>query len=157
MAAWTAHTAIGAGRDQVMDVLTRPCSIAAWAPMPFEVEGLRGDRLETGSHARVAGRLAGKELEFDVSVHQATADMLRLTASGPFVELDVAYDINALDEWSQLTASIGVTGKGVLGRFVAKAVEGLLASGGLDHALARLAKTVETGHDLEYQTTALAA
>jgi hypothetical protein len=140
-----------------MDVLTRPCSIASWAPVPFEVEGLEGDRLQTGSRARVAGRLAGKELEFQVDVHNASKNKLRLTASGPFVDLDVAYDIKALDEWAQVTASIGVTGKGVLGRFVAKAVEGMLAAGALDHALGRLASTVETGHDSEYAHAALAA
>jgi hypothetical protein len=140
-----------------MEILTRPCSIAAWAPVPFEVEGLEGDRLRTGSHARVAGRLAGKELEFDVEVHTASRRNLRLTASGPFVELDVAYDIKTLDEWAQVSASIDVRGKGVLGRFVAKAVEGLLAGGALDHALGRLAKTVETGHDTDYEATAALA
>ena len=69
--AWTANTAVTAGRAQVMDVLTSPCSIAAWAPVPFEVEGLKGDRLEAGSRARVAGRLAGQELIFEVDVHEA--------------------------------------------------------------------------------------
>jgi hypothetical protein len=159
---WTANTAIGAGPQQVMDVLTRPCSIAAWAPVPFEVEGLKSDRLETGSRARVAGKLAGKELEFDVQVHRVSEDELRLTASGPFVDLDVAYDVRTLDEWAQVSATIDVKGKGVLGRFVAKAVEGLLAGGALDHALNRLTQTVETGSDtaefeLHTPTLAIAA
>lgn len=139
-----------------MDVLTRPCSIAGWAPVPFDVEGLSGDRLETGSRARVAGRLAGKELEFEVAVHKATTGELRLTASHPFIDLDVAYDVSGLDQWSQVTASIGVTGKGVLGRFVAKAVEGLLASGALNQALRQLSDAVEKP-DHEYGAAALAA
>jgi hypothetical protein len=141
--AWTANTAIGAGPEQVMDILTRPCAIASWAPIPFEVEGLKGDRLEAGSHAKVAGSLAGKDLEFDVRVHQADCCNLRLTAVGPFVEMDVTYDIEGLDEWAEVRASIDVKGIGILGRFVAKAVDGYLASGALNSALAQLAIAAE--------------
>ncbi len=141
--AWTADTAIGANPGQVMDVLTRPCAISSWAPVPFEVEGLRSDRLETGSRARVAGRLAGQELAFDVEVHEASQEALRLTAVGPFVEMDVAYDVEGLDEWAHVYASIEVKGKGVMGRFVAKAVEGFLAGGALHAALGQLTLAAE--------------
>jgi hypothetical protein len=141
--AWTANTAIGAGPEQVMDILTRPGAIANWAPIPFEVEGLKGGRLETGSRAKVAGSLAGRDLEFDVRVHQADCCNLRLTAVGPFVEMDVEYDIEGLDEWAQVSASIDVKGTGILGRFVAKAVDGYLASGALSAALAQLALAAE--------------
>jgi hypothetical protein len=141
--AWTANTAVGAGPEQVMDILTRPCAIASWAPIPFEVEGLKGDRLEAGSRAKVAGSLAGRDLEFDVRVHQADSSNLRLTAVGPFVEMDVEYDIEGLDEWAQVRASIDVKGVGILGRFVAKAVDGYLASGALSAALAQLALAAE--------------
>src|SRR3954451_17657065 len=109
--AWTADTAIGAHPEQVMEALTRPCAITAWAPVPFEVEGLSSNRLETGSKARVAGKLAGKDLTFEVMVHEASDQALRLTAIGPFVEMDVAYDVRALDEWSQVHAQIDVKGK----------------------------------------------
>src|SRR6476620_6292123 len=98
--AWTAETAI-----------------ASWAPVPFEVEGLKSDRLETGSRARVAGMLAGKELAFDVEVHEASDGTLRLTAVGPFVEMDVAYDVESLDDYSHVQATIDVKGKGVMRRF----------------------------------------
>ena len=141
--AWTANTAIGAPPAQVMEVLTRPCAIASWAPVPFEVEGISGDRLETGSHAVVAGKLAGKDLAFDVNVHQVDCCRLRLTATGPFVEMDVAYDIDGLDEWSEVRAEINVKGNGVFGRFVAKAVEGFLAGGALNNAMSQLAIAAE--------------
>ena len=141
--AWTADTAIGADPGQVMDILTRPCAISAWAPVPFEVEGLRSDRLETGSKARVAGKLAGKDLTFDVQVHEASDGALRLTAVGPFVEMDVNYDVEQLDEWAHVHTSIDVKGKGVMGRFVAKAVEGFLAGGALNGALGQLALAAE--------------
>lgn len=68
----------------------QPCAISSWAPVPFEVEGLKSDRLTTGSRACVAGMLGGKELAFDVEVHEASEEALRLTAGGPFVEMDVA-------------------------------------------------------------------
>src|SRR3954468_6268523 len=133
--AWTAETAIATGPEQVMDVLTRPCAISSWAPVPFEVEGLSSDRLETGSRARVAGMLGGKELAFDVEVHEASDEALRLTASGPFVEMDVAYDVQPGINAAHVQATIDVKGKGVMGRFVAKAVEGFLAGGARNGAL----------------------
>jgi hypothetical protein len=141
--AWIADTAIGAHPEQVMDVLTRPCAISAWAPVPFEVEGLDSDRLETGSKARVAGYLAGKELAFDVEVLQAEQNALRLIASGPYLQMDVAYDIEQTPDASRVQASIDVTGRGVMGRFVAKAVEGFLAGGALKNALGQLAQAAE--------------
>jgi hypothetical protein len=154
--AWTAETAIATAPGQVMDVLTRPCAISSWAPVPFEVEGLRSDRLETGSRARVAGMLAGKELAFDVEVHEASHEALRLTASGPFVEMDVAYNVHPLDDFAHVHASIDVKGKGVMGRFVAKAVEGFLAGGALNGALGQLAQAAE-GHEPQLAGLAQAA
>lgn len=145
MGAWTAQTAIGAAPDTVMLALTDPSEIASWSPVPFEVQSLKGGRrrLVAGSTARVAGRFAGKDMEFNVDVHEAGDGRLQLTAHGPFVELGVDYEIQALDEYSHVTAQVAVQGKGVLGRFVAKAVEGLLAGGALDHALGRMAEGVE--------------
>jgi Polyketide cyclase / dehydrase and lipid transport len=141
--AWTAETAIATDPGQVMEVLTRPCAISSWAPVPFEVEGLDSDRLRTGSHARVAGMLAGKELAFEVEVHEASDGTLRLTAVGPFLEMDVAYDVLALNDAAHVHASIDVKGRGVMGRFVAKAVEGFLAGGALSGALGQLAHAAE--------------
>src|SRR3954451_1853959 len=110
--AWTAETAIASQPEQVMEILTRPCAISSWAPVPFEVEGLSSDRLETGSRARVAGMLGGKELAFDVEVVEASAEALRLTAIGPFLEMDVAYDVFQLEDSAHVHASIDVKGKG---------------------------------------------
>src|SRR5204863_2410619 len=141
--AWTAETAVASDTQQVMEVLTRPCAISSWAPVPFEVEGLRSDRLEAGSTARVAGRLAGKELAFDVEVLEADCCNLRLTATGTFIEMDVAYGIKQFDEYAQVHATIDVKGKGVMGRFAAKAVEGLLAGGALNSAMSQLALAAE--------------
>jgi hypothetical protein len=155
--AWTADTAVVANPGQVMDVLTRPCAISSWAPVPFEVEGLLSERLETGSRARVAGKLAGQDVTFEVEVHKAGDGELRLTAIGPFVEMDVAYDVEQLDAaGARVRAVIDVKGRGVMGRFVAKAVDGFLAGGALKTALGQLAHAAENP-ELELTPAALAA
>jgi len=155
--AWTADTAVIADPGLVMDVLTRPCAISAWAPVPFEVEGLRSDRLETGSRARVAGKLAGQDVTFDVEVHKADDGELRLTAIGPLVQMDVAYDVEQIDiDAARVRAVIDVKGRGVMGRFVAKALDGFLAGGALTAALGQLAQAVENP-ELEPAPLALAA
>jgi hypothetical protein len=82
-------------------------------------------------------------LTFDVEVHEASTGPLRLTATGPFLEMDVAYDIDQLDAWAHVRASIDVKGKGTLGRFVARAVEGYLAAGAMETALSQLAIAAE--------------
>ena len=143
MGAWTAQTAIGASPRTVLDALTDPEAILDWSPVVFEVDGLRGDRLETGSTAIVGGRLAGRTLTFDVEVEEATEGRLALKAVHDTLELDVEYLIDDLDEYAHVTGSVAVHGKGVMGRFVAKAVEGLLAAGCLQQTLGRIAKHVE--------------
>src|SRR3712207_2885792 len=96
MRTWTATTTVEARPEVVLDVLTDPDAVARWAPVPFEVSGLRGKRLKAGSRARVSGRLAGREVGFDVDVHAAARDRLELTAAGP-IGFDVRYDLAPLD------------------------------------------------------------
>ena len=143
MGAWTAQTAIGASRNEVLSALTEPDAIMDWSPVVFEVEELDGDRLATGSTALVGGRLAGRTLAFDVWVEEATEGRLALVATHDSLELDVEYLIEEVDEYAHVEASVAVRGKGVMGRFVAKAVEGLLAAGCLQQTLGRIASHVE--------------
>ncbi|MGZ6565117.1 MAG: hypothetical protein ACXVH3_35765 [Solirubrobacteraceae bacterium] len=56
--------------------MTEPQAIHRWAPIPFEVVQLDGERLRTGSRARVAGSLAGCSVEFDVDVLHASEERL---------------------------------------------------------------------------------
>lgn len=145
MGAWTAQAAIGAAPDEVLDALTNPEAIMDWSPVEFEVDGLDGSRLATGSRAVVAGRIAGWTLAFDVDVEEATDGRLALTATSHALALEVEYVIEALEDWSQVTGSVAVQGHGFRGRVVAKAVEGLLAGGSLDLALGRISRQVENG------------
>ena len=140
MRTWTAITTVEAPAEVVLDVLTDTDAVARWAPVPFEVSGLRGKRLKAGSRARVSGRLAGREVGFDVDVQAAARDRLELTADGP-VAFDVRYDLAPHAGGSEVRASISVRpGQGLLGRVMASATSALLSAGALDQAVSRIAR-----------------
>lgn len=143
MSTWTAQTVVNGRPEDVLAMLTDPEACGRWAPIDFEVEDINSPRLETGSRARVVGRLAGQRVGFDVAVHQACDCRLELTASGP-IALDVAYDVEPAGAGTRVVASIGVRdGRGLTGRFLAKATDALLAGGALNHAVSRIAREVE--------------
>jgi hypothetical protein len=137
MCTWRSNATVSASPAEVLDLLTAPDAIERWAPVPFEVLELDGPRLESGSHARVAGRLAGRSLEFDVDVVNASDERLELTAEGP-ISLGVTYLLRPQGDGSEIEASVSVEGRGLLGRVLAKATEALLAGGALRLALERL-------------------
>lgn len=142
MRTWTATTTVDARPEAVLDVLTDPAACARWAPLPFEVSGLRAPRLQTGSRARVTGRLAGRSVGFTVDVHEAAPARLALSADGP-VAFDVAYDVEAVSGGSEVRASIAVRPKGgLLGTVMASATTALLSAGALNAAVSRIAQEV---------------
>jgi Polyketide cyclase / dehydrase and lipid transport len=134
MCTWRSNTTVPAAPAQVIGLLTEPQAIARWAPVPFEVIALDTSRLQSGSHARVAGRLAGRSVEFDVDVFEASDERLELIANGP-VELGVRYVLRPHNGGSEIDASVSVEGRGLFGRVLAKATEALLAAGALRLAL----------------------
>jgi hypothetical protein len=141
---FTATTKTAASPSQVLEILTNPDAIRSWSPVPFDLDGFEGERLEAGSVARVSGRLGGISVGFDVTVEAADAERLELTACGP-IGLDVSYDIAAEEDGSTIAASVGVRrGGGLSGRMIAKATEALLAAGALDGAAGRIARAAET-------------
>jgi hypothetical protein len=140
MSIWKAQTTVMARPEAVLDVLTDPRACARWAPVPFDVEGLNAPRLVAGSRARVSGRLAGRQVGFDVEVHEAHHGRLSLAASGP-VGLDVDYELLAAGRGSEVRASVCVRpGSGLTGRLIAHATDALFAAGALDAAIARIAR-----------------
>jgi uncharacterized protein YndB with AHSA1/START domain len=134
---WRTQTTVAGLPDEVLATLTEPDAIARWTPVPFEVIDLDTDRLETGSRARVRGRLAGQTLEFDVEVHAAEDERLALVATGP-VSIDVEYALRPTAEGSDLRATVTVRGSGVTGRVLAQATDAILAAGALDLAVSRI-------------------
>ena len=133
-----------ASAEQVMAVLTNPDAIRDWSPVPFELDGLASESLQTGSEARVSGNLAGLRVGFDVTVHSATHDGLRLSADGP-VALDVTYGLRPSATGSAVSASVSLArSKGLSARLIGKATEALLAAGALERAAGRIARAAET-------------
>src|SRR6476660_7695061 len=80
MRTWTAQITSKGRPEDVLGVLTDPAACGRWAPIDFDVEGLNGDRLVTGSRARVVGRIAGQRCSFDVDVIAANASGVKLLA-----------------------------------------------------------------------------
>jgi hypothetical protein len=141
MRTWTATTTAAAHPEAVLDVLTDPDAASRWAPVPFDVEELDGERLLAGSHARVSGRLAGRRVGFDIDVERADESGIALSASGP-VAFDVAYQLSrASCGGSTVRASVSVrSGGGITGRLLAEATGALLTAGALHAALGRIAR-----------------
>jgi hypothetical protein len=142
MCLWHSNATVPGSPADVLELLTEPKAIERWAPVPFEVTALDGARLESGSHARVAGRLAGRVVEFDVDVLRASVERLDLVAHGP-ISIDVHYRLRPADTGSEIEASVSVEGRGLFGRVLAKATETLLAGGALRMSLNRLAGELE--------------
>jgi hypothetical protein len=146
MSTWTEQLTANAAPAAVLDVLTDPRAAARWAPVDFEVSALEGDRLVAGSRARVAGRLAGREVGFDVEILAADEERLALFASGP-IRLDVEYLLRPVESGSEVQASVAVRGQGLGGRVLAHATGALLSAGALRQAIARIAHEAEKAAD----------
>ena len=142
MSTWTTHTTCPGTPNDVLDLLTEPDAIARWSPLPFSADGCARDRLRAGDRVRVGGELAGRNLEFVVRVAQAGDGRLALTASGP-IEIDVEYLVAPAPQGSTVKASVGVAGRGLLGRILARATDALLAAGALHAALDRIGRELE--------------
>ena len=141
MRTWTATTTAAAHPEAVLDVLTDPDAASRWAPVPFDVDELDGERLHAGGRARVSGKLAGRRVGFDLEVHEADETGIALSASGP-VAFDVAYQLSrASCGGSTVHASVSVRpGGGLRGRLLAEATGALLSAGALQAALGRIAR-----------------
>jgi uncharacterized protein YndB with AHSA1/START domain len=143
MRSWHARTTVAAPPADVLDVLTSPAALSRWSPVGFTVEGLTGERLESGSHARVSGRVGGRRVDFDVDVLQADPERLLLQAEGP-VGMDVEYTISPTGRCSAVEASVSIRGNGGPSKSViSRALHLILAVGGLEVGLARMVREVE--------------
>jgi uncharacterized protein YndB with AHSA1/START domain len=140
MRTWTATTTTAARPAEVLDVLTDPEACRRWAPVAFELDELKGNRLHAGAKARVCGRLAGRSVGFDVEVAEADERGLALRANGP-VGFDVAYELEAVEAGSQVRASVSVRpSRGLVGRLLAEATGALLSAGALEAAVSRIGR-----------------
>jgi hypothetical protein len=142
MRAWTIETWVAGAPERVLELLTEPDAIARWAPIPFELLDLDGERLVAGTRARVSGALAGRRLEFDVEIHEADEERLALVANGP-VSIGAEYLLAPAHGGSDVRAAVSVSGRGLLGRALARAFEAVLAAGALRASVARIGRELE--------------
>jgi hypothetical protein len=99
---------------------------------PLAVRELRGERLGSGHRVSVSGRPGALGVCFGVTVLDASAERLALTAQGP-VSLEVEYEAFATEGGCELWATVSLRpGTGVTGRVVAAGTEALLRAGALD-------------------------
>src|SRR5213079_1016658 len=82
MATWETRTTVMGGPEDVLAVLTDPCAARRWSPIGFELEQIEGDRLRSGTHAVLTGKLAGRSVKFEVDVLKAGDGRLALLAGG---------------------------------------------------------------------------
>ena len=140
MAHWTATTTANASPCRLLTVLTHPDEIRGWSPVEFELEDLRGRRLEAGTRTSVSGTVAGLSVSFDVEVTIADERGLELTADGP-IGLDVRYGLAPAPEGAEMSVSVRLRRGGSLtGRLVGRAAAALLSAGALDSAAGRIAR-----------------
>ncbi len=142
MGTWTAQAQTPGLPDEVMVMLTSPDAIARWAPIPFELVGFDHDRLHSGDRVCVCGVLAGRSLEFEIDVAEADDGRLALAADGP-IHIDVEYVTRPVDRGSEVCARVEVSGRGVMGRVLARATDALLAAGALNSAVGRIARELQ--------------
>jgi hypothetical protein len=146
---WTAQAQLYAEPDEVLRALTDPAMIADWAPIAFDVEGLAGGRLRTGSRARVSGTIAGVRATFEVEVLRADTQALELVANGP-VSFEVTYRFRRRECGLLVDACVAVPRKGGLaGQLLRSATATLLNAGALRAALRRLERCVGSAFEPE--------
>jgi hypothetical protein len=104
---------------------------------------LDGERLRAGSHPRVSGGLAGRQLEFVVDIREAQPRRVFLVAAGP-VSIDAEYLLRPARGGSSVRASVSVSGCGLIGGALARATDALLAAGVLRASVARIGRELRT-------------
>ena len=142
MGDFSAHKSIQSRPSQVIRSLTDPEAAVRWSPVDFELRALGCARLEAGSTAQVAGRLAGREVTFDEEVVEADDGRLALRASGPVV-VDVLYSVDFDGEATVLHAHLKTRSAGGLTGKVVSTAADALAPGLLQLAIDRIRRDVE--------------
>jgi Polyketide cyclase / dehydrase and lipid transport len=127
----------------VLRVLTDPAACGRWAPIAFTTDHAPGERLQAGTRTRLQGRIAGRNVSFEIEVLAADDRGLSLRASGP-VRLEVDYRLAPAVAGTLIEAQITVTqAEGITGAVVSRATSAVLAAGALRVALRAIAAEAE--------------
>ena len=127
----------------VLEVLTDPAACGRWAPIAFTTERACGQRLQAGTRTRLQGRIAGRNVSFEVEVLAADDRGLSLCASGP-VGLEVDYRLTPAASGTLIDAQITLNqAGGITGAVVSRATDAVLRAGALRCALRAIAAEAE--------------
>ena len=127
----------------VLQALTDPAACGRWAPIAFTTDQPPGERLQAGTRTRLQGRVAGRNVTFEIHVVAADERGLSLRATGP-VRLEVDYRLTPALRRTLIEAQITLaqTG-GIAGAFIARATNAMLSAGALRFALRKVAAESE--------------
>jgi hypothetical protein len=81
-------------------------------------------------------------LEFDSEIHEADRERLSLVANG-LVSIGAEYLLAPAGGGSDVRAAVSVSGRGLLGRALARAFRAVLAAGALRASVARIARELD--------------
>jgi hypothetical protein len=127
----------------VLQVLTDPAACGRWAPIAFTTDHAPGERLQAGTRTRLRGRIAARNVSFEIEVLAADDRGLSLRASGP-VRLEVDYKLTPAIAGTLIEAQITVTqAEGLTGAVLTRATSAVLAAGALRVALRAIAAEAE--------------
>jgi hypothetical protein len=143
MKTWRSRATVRATPERVIDTLTDTEACGRWSPVPFELDDAQPRRLRPGRPTRVSGRMLGVQVSFELETFAASSRRLRLRASGP-VEILVDYALAPAPAGCAVDATVSVRPlEARFGRLLAHSTALLLATGTLEHALARIAREAE--------------
>jgi carbon monoxide dehydrogenase subunit G len=135
MSTHTASQTATAEPAHVLQVLTDPAACARWAPVGFSTDQPSGEYLHAGSRTRLQGRIAGRNVTFEVDVLAADERGLSLRATGP-VRLKVDYQLTPSGSGTLIEAQITLgQAAGMTGALASRATNAILAAGALRFAL----------------------
>jgi Polyketide cyclase / dehydrase and lipid transport len=146
MKTWRSRATVRATPERVIDTLTDTEACGRWSPVPFELDGAQPRRLRPGRPTRVSGRMLGVQVRFELETFSASSRRLRLRARGP-IEILVDYALTPAPAGCAVDAAVSVRPlERRFGRLLAHSTGLLLATGTLEHALARIAREAERPH-----------
>lgn len=149
MSTHTASQTATAEPAHLLQVLIDPVACARWAPIEFSTDQDAGEYLHAGSRTRLRGRIAGRNVTFEIDVLAADERGLSLRATGP-VGLEVDYQLTSSDRGTLIEAYITLAqARGVTGALASRAIDAILGAGAL-RAIAAEAEQLQqaAGHEL---------
>jgi hypothetical protein len=138
-----AKQTVSADANHVLQVLTDPAACGRWAPVAFTTDHAPGELLRAGARTSLRGRIAGRNVTFEIHVSAADERGLSLRATGP-VRFEVGYRLTPAARWTLIEAQITLARtRGITGAIVARATSAVLDAGALRFALRAIAAEAE--------------